>query len=241
MALLQCLHDDDAANALIERLAWPDGPVCPHCRATARVRRLRGATAPGTWKCYDCRRIFSLRSVTAFHSSHLPLHVSLQAVYLLAASRAEVTAGSLAKVLGVSLRTGCVLKQRAKRMMPWLSRQIVERAPDWSDIARLTQPARWQEQEQPQPTCRWGCERRFERFKHALAATGRESADAAFLLLLRAILAQRQDVEARQAQDTKPPADGVGQREGDLGAAARSEFQTAALPGRLQSRQAAQL
>lgn len=186
MALLQYLHDDAAACSLMERVAWPDGPVCPYCNARERVRRLGGSTGLGTWKCYHCRRVFSLRSRSAFHAGHLPLHVSLQAVYLLSASRADIGATSLAKVLGVSMRTACILKQRALELMPGISRQL-ETAPLTSgEVAALMQPAHWQE---PVPLAQsgWACERRFERFTTALAELRKPDSDAAFLLLLNAL------------------------------------------------------
>lgn len=195
MALLQCLRHDSAAYGLMERVAWPDGPVCPHCGARDRVRRLGGSTGPGTWKCYDCRRIFSLRSRTGFHASHLPLHVSLQAVYLLAASRAEFSATALAKVLGVSLRTACQLKQRARDMMPWLAQQLAASPPGPREIAAWAQPAPWQDPPQrAQPG--WACERRFERFMDALAEWRQAQPDAAFLLLLKALSSPPQEVAA---------------------------------------------
>lgn len=221
MALLRCLHDDSAASALMERVAWPRGPVCPHCRARERVRRLGGSTGPGTWKCYECRRIFSLRSRTAFHASHLPLHVSLQAIYLLAASRAEISATGLAKVLGVSLRTGCVLKQRAREMMPWLTQELASRAPGPRDLTVLAQPAAWQDPAQG-AEAGWACERRFERFTAALAEWPRDQADAAFLLLLKALSSPPQAADAARsaAFQSARPDDAEGQLELDFGAAA---------------------
>ena len=34
-------NDERAAYEWVEARLWPDGPVCPHCRATDRNKRLR--------------------------------------------------------------------------------------------------------------------------------------------------------------------------------------------------------
>lgn len=101
------------AYLFVENLAWSGSPRCPHCGERSRLGRLRGgSTAPGTWKCYRCRKPFSVRIATAFHNSHVPLHVWLQALYLMAGSRGRVSVHSLAQILTVSQRTAWHLKQK---------------------------------------------------------------------------------------------------------------------------------
>ena len=77
-------HDEDEAFAYVERHLWPAGPVCAHCGETVRVGRMGGkATRKGLHKCYKCRKQFTVRQGTLFESSHLPLHIWLQAIYLI--------------------------------------------------------------------------------------------------------------------------------------------------------------
>ena len=108
-----CFHDQDTACSVLEQLMWSDGPHCPHCGERHRLGRLNGAsTTVGTWKCYQCRRPFSVRSNSFFHNSHVQLHVWLQAIFLIVGSRQKITAQKLQTTLGVSLRTAWQMKQK---------------------------------------------------------------------------------------------------------------------------------
>ena len=101
------LCDEDAAYAFVEAHAWPNGPVCPHC-TSGRAGRLGGAsTRIGTYKCYDCRQPFTVKIGTIFQSSHVPLHVWLQAIYLIAARRERLSGHGLHERLGVTVKTAC--------------------------------------------------------------------------------------------------------------------------------------
>jgi Transposase zinc-ribbon domain len=77
---------DEAAYALVEGRLWPDGAVCPRCSETARVGRLKGKTTrPGLRKCCACRKSF-VKMGTIFESSHVALHLWVQATHLPCAS-----------------------------------------------------------------------------------------------------------------------------------------------------------
>ncbi len=66
---------------------WPDGPVCPHCGGVERIGKMGGkSTRYGLYKCYQCRKPFRVTVGTIFESSHIPLHIWLQAIGLLMAS-----------------------------------------------------------------------------------------------------------------------------------------------------------
>ncbi len=50
-------QDEEAAYAKLESFVWPNGPVCPHCGVTDRMRKMHGtAHRPGLYKCYACRK-----------------------------------------------------------------------------------------------------------------------------------------------------------------------------------------
>lgn len=101
------------AYEFLETWAWRGCPRCPHCDETSRLGRLRGnSTGPGTWKCYRCRKPFSVRVATAFQNSHVPLHVWLQALYLVAGTRGRLSAHMLAQLLTLSQRTAWQLKRK---------------------------------------------------------------------------------------------------------------------------------
>ena len=78
------LHHEEAAFAHVEARLWPDGPVCRHCGGTERIGKLKGKTTrPGLYKCYACKKPFTVRMGTIFESSHVPLHIWLQVIYLI--------------------------------------------------------------------------------------------------------------------------------------------------------------
>ncbi|HEY5794620.1 MAG TPA: IS1595 family transposase [Bosea sp. (in: a-proteobacteria)] len=106
-------RSETAAYLFVERLAWDGRPRCPHCGERTRLGRLQGSSTPiGTWKCYRCRKPFSVRIGTAFHHSHVPLHVWLQALYLLADKEGATSVLALVQTLAVSQRTAWHLKQK---------------------------------------------------------------------------------------------------------------------------------
>ena len=59
-----------------------------------RIGRLNGKTTrPGLHKCYACKKPFTVRMGTIFEDSHLPLHLWLQVIHLLCASKKGIAPG----------------------------------------------------------------------------------------------------------------------------------------------------
>jgi transposase-like protein len=111
-------HDEAAAFKFVEDRVWPSGPVCPHCGCTERINRLKGkSTRYGVMKCYDCRKPFTVRVGTIFEDSHVALHLWLQAIYLVAASKKGISANQLHRTLGVTLKTAWFMGHRIREAM----------------------------------------------------------------------------------------------------------------------------
>jgi transposase-like protein len=111
-------HDEDAAFAYVERIVWPNGPVCPHCGGVERISKMQGsATRKGLHKCYQCRKQFTVRQGTIFESSHVPLHIWLQAIFLVAGSKKGVSSNQLHRTLGVTLKTAWFMSHRIREAM----------------------------------------------------------------------------------------------------------------------------
>src|SRR5260370_3661229 len=97
----QHFHDEEAAIAYVEARLWPNGPTCPHCGTIGQAGRLKGKTSrPGMWKCYACRKTFTVRMGTVFESSHVPLRVWLQVFYLMSCSKKGFSTRQLQLTLG---------------------------------------------------------------------------------------------------------------------------------------------
>jgi transposase-like protein len=111
-------HDENAAIAYVEARIWPTGPVCPHCGGVDRLGKMAGkSTRPGLWKCYQCRKPFTVKIGTIFESSHVALHIWLQAMYLIAGSKKGISSNQLHRILGVTLKTAWFMSHRIREAM----------------------------------------------------------------------------------------------------------------------------
>jgi transposase-like protein len=110
--------NEDAAFKYVEARLWPNGPTCPHCGGVERISKMQGkATRKGLHKCYQCRKQFTVRQGTIFESSHLPLNVWLQAIFLIAASKKGMSSHQLHRMLGITLKTAWFLSHRIREAM----------------------------------------------------------------------------------------------------------------------------
>lgn len=110
--------DEDAAYEFIEHRVWPDGPVCPHCRGVDQIGRLRGqSTRTRTYKCYECRKPFTVKIGTIFEHSKVPMYKWLQAMVLYRGRKHGINANQVGKALGVTFKT-------AKTMLTLIRKQV---------------------------------------------------------------------------------------------------------------------
>jgi transposase-like protein len=111
-------HNEDEAFAYVEARIWPEGPTCPHCGGVERISKMQGeSTRKGLYKCYQCRKPFTVRMGTIFESSKVPLHIWLQAIYLIAGSKKGISSHQLARVLGLTVKTAWFLSHRIREAM----------------------------------------------------------------------------------------------------------------------------
>ena len=96
----------------------PEGPICPHCGGTDRIGKLQGkSTRVGTYKCYQCRKPFTVKVGTVFEDSHVPMRFWLQAMYLLCSSKKGISSNQLSRTLGVTLKTAWFMSHRIREAM----------------------------------------------------------------------------------------------------------------------------
>ena len=111
-------HNEEAAYAFVEARIWPEGPVCPKCGSKERIGKMGGkSTRIGTYKCYACRKPFTVKIGTIFEDSHVPMRLWLQAIYLLAASKKGISSHQLHRTLGVTLKTAWFMGHRIREAM----------------------------------------------------------------------------------------------------------------------------
>ena len=111
-------HNEASAYAFVEGLIWPNGPTCPHCGGVERISKMEGkSTRMGVYKCYQCRKPFTVKIGTIFESSHIPLRYWLQAIHLIASSKKGISANQLHRTLGITLKSAWFMAHRVREAM----------------------------------------------------------------------------------------------------------------------------
>jgi transposase-like protein len=111
-------QNEKAAFAYVESRLWPDGPVCPKCGVIGKAGRLQGKSSrPGLWKCYACRKQFTVRVGTVFESSHAPMHIWLQVMYVMCSSKKGFPTRQIQRMLNCSMKTAWFLGHRVREAM----------------------------------------------------------------------------------------------------------------------------
>ncbi|HTT98350.1 MAG TPA: transposase, partial [Rhizomicrobium sp.] len=81
-------NDEAAAYAFVEAHLWADGRVCPHCGVVDRSGPLKGkSNRIGLYKCYACRKPFTVKVGTIFEASHIQMRDWLAAIHLICSSK----------------------------------------------------------------------------------------------------------------------------------------------------------
>jgi transposase-like protein len=107
----------------LEKLLWNEGVICPHCGTVDRAAQLKGVKGKngkirlGLWKCYECRKQFTVRVGTIFEKCHIPLHKCLQAVHLMVSSKKGISAHQLHRILEIQYKSAWFLAHRIREAM----------------------------------------------------------------------------------------------------------------------------
>jgi transposase-like protein len=105
----------EAAREYLEALRWGDERVCPHCGSLNSFATKKA----GIYRCREkeCRKDFSVTTKSVMESSHIKLHIWLQAFYLMASSKKGVSSHQLHRALGVTYKTAWFLSHRIREAM----------------------------------------------------------------------------------------------------------------------------
>lgn len=114
-------QDEDVAREHLEKLLWPDGPVCPHCGVIGESTRFEKQAGTkthartGTLKCNGCKKQFTVTVGTIFEDSHIPLNKWLLAIHLMCSSKKGISALQLQRNLDLgSYRTAWFMCHRVR-------------------------------------------------------------------------------------------------------------------------------
>ncbi len=110
---------EDEARELLERIRWPNGPVCPHCGATSNIRKFEGkAHRMGVYKCNDCGGQFTVTVKSVMEQSHIPIRTWLMAFSIICSAKKGISALQLQRQLGLgSYRSAWHMAHRIRHAM----------------------------------------------------------------------------------------------------------------------------
>src|SRR3712207_1574977 len=104
---------EEKCRAVVEKLRWPSGFVCPTCGGCEGIR-LR--TRPKI-QCRACRRQVSLTAGTIFHATKLPLTTWFLTMWLVATAKNGISSVELGRRLGIKQTNAWALKQKIMAVM----------------------------------------------------------------------------------------------------------------------------
>ena len=104
---------EEQCRAVVEKLRWPKGFVCPLCGG-AEGRWL--STRPKI-QCRTCRHQVSLTAGTIFHATKLPLTSWFLAMWLIATAKNGISSVELGRRLGITQTNAWALKQKIMAAM----------------------------------------------------------------------------------------------------------------------------
>lgn len=111
--LTEKLSSHKACIQHLERLRWPEGPICHYCGN----KRISGLPQENRHKCLTCNRSFSVLQGTIFQASKLSLQKWFIAIYLIVDAKKGVSSLQLSRHLNVNKDTAWYLQKRIRQAM----------------------------------------------------------------------------------------------------------------------------
>ncbi|MBF0588188.1 MAG: IS1595 family transposase [Magnetococcales bacterium] len=106
--------DEAACREYLIQLRWPEGFVCPHCKATGAL----WITEKGLLHCRVCSTQSSVTAGTIFEKTRKPLHSWFLAMWLVTSQKNGASALNIKRVLGLgSYQTAWAWLHKMRRAM----------------------------------------------------------------------------------------------------------------------------
>lgn len=103
MEAVRYYSDEHVCIDTVAALRWPDGkPVCPKCGTAEGERKHYWLASQKRWKCYACRKQFSVKVDSVFEDSPLGLDKWLVALWMLCNCKNGVSSHEISRELGIA-------------------------------------------------------------------------------------------------------------------------------------------
>ena len=111
--IFQKFPDQQASLAYLERVRWPNGPICPYCKSD----RSSPLPAQRRHHCNNCNTTYSVTVRTIFHHTHMPLQKWFLAASIILNAKKGVSARQLARHLKVNRNTAWRIAMKIREAM----------------------------------------------------------------------------------------------------------------------------
>lgn len=112
--------DETAAVKFIEKQRWADMPACPRC-GNSNVRKMTDGNGARNkrylWRCYGCKKQFTVRIGTIFEDSRIPLRIWSYAFWRACASKKGISALQVSRECSISYKSALFLMHRIRYAM----------------------------------------------------------------------------------------------------------------------------
>lgn len=113
--------DEQTCINTVAAMRWLDGNVvCAHCETKEGDRKHYWLAKQKRWKCYACRKQFSVKVGTIFEDSPLSLSKWLPALWLLVNCKNGISSYEIHRDLGVTQKTAWFMLQRLRLVLKHL-------------------------------------------------------------------------------------------------------------------------
>lgn len=110
--------DEQTCIDVVANLRWPGGkPVCPKCGAVEGERKHYWLNTQKRWKCYACRKQFSVKVNSIFEDSALHLSDWLIGLWMLVNCKNGVSSYELSRATGMAQKSAWFVLQRLRYML----------------------------------------------------------------------------------------------------------------------------
>jgi transposase-like protein len=115
---IRYFSDEQTCINAVAYLRWEDGsPVCPKCGAEQGERNHYWLATQKRWKCYSCRKQFSVKVGTIFEDSPIGLDKWLTALWLLVNCKNGVSSYEVSRDLKISQKAAWFVLQRLRHIL----------------------------------------------------------------------------------------------------------------------------
>ena len=112
---IKYFSDEQTCINAVAYMRWIDGsPVCPKCNAAQGERNHYWLATQKRWKCYQCRKQFSVKVGTIFEDSPIGLDKWMCALWLLVNCKNGVSSYEISRDLGITQKSAWFVLQRLR-------------------------------------------------------------------------------------------------------------------------------